>query len=141
MVITKLSVTASSFPTLEVEYEDLLSLRYLVDGRYGGAGIDCIGVVMEVYRRAGLGLPDPAVAGGHVIAFAALFEQLVTPATLDLYDLINIRRESNHVAVVVRPGLALSARERAGVYAVRVNNLKSISGVAFYRVRTAALPV
>ena len=138
MPITKLSTTASSFPTLEVAYEDLLSIPYLVDGRYGGAGIDCIGVVMEIYRRAGLGLIDPAVAGGRVLEFAAMFDAISNPNTL--YDLINVRRESNHVAVVVRPGLALSARERTGVYAARVNNLKAVSGAEFFRVKPACLP-
>jgi cell wall-associated NlpC family hydrolase len=140
MIITKLSVNASSFPTLEVAYEDLLTIPYLVDGRFGGSGIDCLGVVLEMYRRAGLGLPDPMVSGGRVIEFVALFDPIANPTNLNLYDLINIRRESNHVAVVVRPGLALSARERAGVYAARVNNLKAISGAECYRVRASALP-
>jgi len=136
--ITKLSALAGSFPNVEVEYVDLLGLPYLVAGRVGGPAVDCIGVVLEIFRRAGLGFPDPALAGGGIFEFADLFEKIPEPD--HLYDLINVKRDSNHVCIVVRPGLTVSARARAGVHTARVNILKSRPGAECFRVRAACLP-
>jgi len=136
--IVRLATTADFFPDLEVDYLDLLEVPYKVGGRLGGSGIDCIGVVLEIYRRAGLGLPDPAREGSSIFDFAALFEPV--PAADQLYDLVNIRRESNHVGVLVRPGVVVSAKAIVGTYTARLNAIRAIAGVEFFRVRDASLP-
>jgi hypothetical protein len=138
--IIKLSALADSFPETEVEYEDLLGLPYRAGGRIveGAAGTDCIGVVLEIYRRAGLGLPDPGRADTGIFGFASVLEQV---ADCDhLYDLVNLRRQSNHLAVIVRYGTVLTAAMGQGVYAVRVNHYRRLAGVEFWRVQDACLP-
>ena len=66
MPITKLSSLAASFPTAEVDFEDMIGWPYRARGRTSAA-IDCIGVVLEIFRRAGLGLPDPDASPGGAL--------------------------------------------------------------------------
>lgn len=139
-MITKLSVLADSFPTLEVAYEDLLGRPYRSGERIvdGAIGTDCAGVVMEIYRRAGLGLPDPGRVETGICGFAAVLEQV---ADCDqLYDLINLRRESNHLAVLVRPGLVLTTSRTQSIFAASVKHYRRLEGCEFWRVRDACLP-
>lgn len=139
-MITKLSILADSFPTAEVEYEDLLGLPYRSAGRIaeGAAGTDCAGVVMEIYRRAGLGLPDPGKADTGIFGFAEVLEQVADCTSL--YDLVNLRRESNHLAILVRPSLLLTASRSQGVHAARVSHYRRVPGVEYWRVKDACLP-
>ena len=109
MPITKLSELAASFPTAEVEYEDMIGWPYRARGRTAAA-IDCIGVVLEVFRRAGLGLPDPDASPGGALELLEMFQEVAVPDTL--YDLVILKRSTFHVEVVVRHGVTLSARER-----------------------------
>ena len=41
-------------------WDDLLAVPWAEDGRDPAAGLDCFGLVVEVYRRLGVELPDPA---------------------------------------------------------------------------------
>lgn len=138
--IIQLSALADSFPTAEVEYEDLLGLPYRAGERLseGAAGTDCAGVVMEIYRRAGLGLPDPGKAETGIFGFAEILEQV--PDCTTLYDLVHLRRESNHLGVLIRPSLLLTASRSQGVHAARVNHYRRVAGVEYWRVRDACLP-
>lgn len=136
-MIRSLSDIADSFPEVEVEYEDMIGWPYEVEGRTEG-GIDCLGVVLEIYRRAGLGLPDPVVTPGGVLAFIELFDEVQVPDTM--YDLISLQRSNHHVEVVVRNGLSLSAAEKRRLYSSRVPALMRVPGVKFYRVKPALLP-
>jgi hypothetical protein len=138
-MITQLSSLADSFPTVEVEYEDLLGLPYRAGGRIaaGDPGTDCAGVVLEIYRRAGLGLPDPGSETG-IFGFASILEQVADCS--NLYDLINLRRESNHLVVLVRPGLVLTASRSQRVHAADVKRYRRLEGVEYWRVRDACLP-
>lgn len=135
MRLAALSSLASSFPSVEVEYEDLLEHPYQRDGR-GSGGIDCLGIVLEVYRRAGILLPDPSI--GALDAFMEIFEPI--PEADQLYDLVHLRRGAGHLYVVIRPGLVLTAREKVGVQVQRLKNLVGHPQVEFYRVRAANLP-
>jgi cell wall-associated NlpC family hydrolase len=138
--ITKISALASSFPTAEVAYEDLLALPYRQNARASDGQIDCMGVVLEIYRRAGLKLPDPILAGESIFGFAELFDVVADLSTLQLYDLVYIQKSSNHIGVVVRPGLVLDASEKRNVCMVRVNVFKAIPRIQWYRVKPTALP-
>jgi len=138
--IQELSTLADSFPTIEVEYEDLIGMPFQSGGRVaaGDAGTDCAGVVLEIYRRAGLGLPDPGNDGAAIFTFASLLES-VADATA-LFDIVNIRRESNHLAVLVQYGTILSATRSQGVYAAQLKNYRRLAGIEFWRVKDACLP-
>lgn len=138
--VIKLSLLADSFPSTQVEYEDLIGLPYRSGGRVatGALGTDCIGIVLEVYRRAGLGLPDPGASDVGVFGFAAILERVVDP--MQLYDLVNLRRESNHLAVLVRPQTLLTASRTQGIHAAHVNRYRQLADVEFWRVRSACLP-
>ncbi len=118
-MIQKLSTTADTFPATEVEYEDLLGIPYRVGGRVaaGDPGTDCIGVVLEIYRRAGLGLPDPGRTSVGVFGFAEVLEQVADPSAL--YDLVHLRRQSNHLAVQVRSGMLITATKAMGYWRVQ----------------------
>lgn len=137
MPIVKLSELAESFPEAEVDYEDMIGWPYRVSGRVP-TGIDCIGVVLEVFRRAGLGLPDPDASPGGVLAFQELLEPVAAPD--QLYDLISLKRSTYHVEVVVRHGVSISAREKAGTHTTKTKFLQEIPGVQFFRVRADLLP-
>ena len=136
---TKLSVLADDFPDAEVEYEDLLSLPYGPDRRAADGAIDCFGIVLDVYRRAGLGLPDPAKAGLAILDFQELFEEV--PAIERLYDMADLRTTQHHLMVAVRSGLLLSARLKVGVYTMPTKRLIGRAGVTYWRLRDAALPI
>lgn len=138
MPISAISSLASEFPLAEVEYEDLFALRFQTDGRGEDGKIDCIGVVLEIYRRAGISLPDPKSAGSGVLEFTEMFDEIQSPD--NLYDIVSLDRSSNHVLVVVRYGLALSATTGSGVYTRRVNILRRAQKVKFFRVKPGLLP-
>jgi hypothetical protein len=135
--IQKLSALADSFPDVPVEYADLFELRYRLGGRGLDGTIDCLGVVIEVFRRAGLGLPDPDKLGGGVVEFCELFERVSTPD--QLYDVALWGSPHQHAMVFVRPGLAASA-SKAGGYVKRLSFLKQFPEIEFYRVRDSKLP-
>ena len=136
-MITKYSINAERFPTLDVEYEDLLMLNYREDARYGSGSIACLGVVLEVFKRAGLGLPDPRASGRAAFRFSELFEPAEAPDTL--FDVISSNRKQ-HVAVVVRTGLAISAESCAGVIVRPTKIFTKLPNVKYWRVRTDSLP-
>ena len=137
--VLSIAAIAGSFPTVQVAVDDLLGLSYRTDARGEDGQIDCLGIVLEVYRRAGLLLPDPKSSGSSVFAFADLFDKISDPTKL--YDLINFRRESHHVLIVVRPGIAMSCAEKVGVYTRRINVLKRASEeIEYYRLRTSSIP-
>jgi hypothetical protein len=138
MKLRALSTSAADFPTAEAAYEDLLTLRYRPDGRGLDGTIDCIGVVLEIYRRAGIELPDPRASGASIWEFAELFQVATEP--LQLYDLISVRREGHHIEVIVRDGASMSARSKVGVYTQPLKRALRLEGVTAYRVRADALP-
>lgn len=145
MPIYSTSAIASDFPTVPVEIEDMLASRiHRTHGRSLETGIDCLGVVLEVYRRAGLGLPDPALGGTSLEEFEALFDEVQTADTL--FDIIKIApddragRGSMHLYVIPRDGIAISSRDARGVYTVPAKIATRIRGARFYRVKPSALP-
>lgn len=136
MKVAAISALASSFPTVEVPWEDLLALQHWTDGRCSDGYVDCMGVVLEIYRRAGLRLPDPC--GSGVETFHSLFNEV--PAADQLYDLAHVTRNTPHVWVVVRPGLAISSSQGKNVSLSKVGVVARIAGTKFYRLRPECCP-
>lgn len=133
------NANASSFPDVEVEYTDLVGQPFRPNGRWGSGSIDCLGVVLEIYRRGGLGLPDPATAACSMLQFQALFEEVA--AADQLFDVLELRRGEPHLMVVVRTGLALSAGRKLGTYTKRQSRMRGLSGLTFWRLKTSVYPV
>jgi len=139
MKLQNLSTVSSTFPATLVEYEDLLTLRYRLRGRVTDGTVDCVGIVLEIYRRAGLGLPDPWTSGCQAIEFSECFEAISAPD--HLFDVIRcIGRTQDGIMVVVRDGIALTSREKIGVHAVTVKALLNLPRIEYYRVRSDCLP-
>jgi hypothetical protein len=159
MAISRVSILAADFPTVEVEYVDLMGVPFKKGGR-SLQGMDCLGLTLEVFRRAGLGFDDPTLSADGMLGFADLFEPVVAPDRL--YDLILSQHRqpfddplthrmkgdlSDHLSIVVRLGTAFSTRARnntpitKGPYTVPVNRLKArAETMGFYRVKDAVLP-
>ncbi len=137
MKLSSLSALSASFPTVEVEYEDLLQYQYVPDARGVNGAIDCLGLVIMIYARAGIGLPDLKIANA-VETFHEIFEPVATAD--QLYDVIHMRAGQDHLFVVVRPGIALSIRPLGGVNTRKVMAIETREGVTSYRVRPECLP-
>lgn len=41
-----------------IDYDDLIGIPFINGGRDRNKGFDCYGLVMEVYRRCGIALPE-----------------------------------------------------------------------------------
>lgn len=136
MRVSALSELAASFPTVEVPYEDLLTLQHRTDCRCEGGYTDCLGVVLEIYRRAGLRLPDARLSGPGVTDWYKLFSEV--PAPDQLYDLIYT--PDPHIWVVIRHGEALSSGRTTNVVRHRTSAVARIKGVKFYRLRPECYP-
>jgi hypothetical protein len=137
--IGKISAEAANFPNTVVDFSDLQDLEYRFLGRGTDGTIDCLGVAIEIFRRAGLGLPDPNAMGNDIDQFRELFDRVSAPDYL--FDLAWYGSPHEHVHILVRPGIFLSAKQSTGVYTVRAAILTRYPEVRFYRVRSECLPV
>lgn len=141
MKLQQLSVIAEDFPDLPVEYTDMTSptggWRYRFGGRSLEQGIDCLGVVLEIFRRAGIGIPDPGE--DPQAFFLDLWDSVAEPDRL--FDVVRTTRGDDHLWIVVAPGLALTASAARQVTVDKIGNLKRIKdGIRFYRIKDAVLP-
>ncbi len=142
MKLQALSINAFSFPTYLVEYEDMVGWRYATAGR-SLAGVDCAGVILEIYRRAGLGLPDPA--RGLITEFGMAWEKVSAADTL--YDLLRFRPDTgglagqDHLGVLVRPDVVLSATRVLGVHARPLAVYARIPRVENWRLKASVIPI
>lgn len=110
--------------SVAADYEDLLALPFLEDGRFGDPGINCLGVVLEVYRRAGLYLPDAQVVG-KAAACRHLSRIALPAAPLDIAYVA--RGGEERCLVLVDGERALSASPARGVYVESVARIRRVS--------------
>jgi cell wall-associated NlpC family hydrolase len=88
-----------------MDYRDLFGIPYIQGGRDPKTGLDCWGLCMEVYRRAGRELPDfqgsvdetPDIMENHLPEF----EQLPGPESYALVSFRIFGPYVNHVGVVL----------------------------------------
>lgn len=94
----------------------LLGTRYEVGGRTPGVGVDCVGVVLEIYKASGNPLPDPLSVEGHGIVWSEAAKKFyrLTLEKPDPLDVVLIGSAERHVGVALEPGI-LHAHELAGV--------------------------
>jgi len=125
---------------IRAEYSDLVGVPYSLGGRDPRRGLDCFGVLLELYRRAGVELLDVAPTrynGEETVDPAAALEAFgngwtpTTRAALAFGDVVLVRFPVTekttllHVAVVVAtaPVRVLHAHELANVCATRLERL------------------
>lgn len=138
-----------------VQYDDMIGMPFKTHA-FGPDQFDCIGVVREVYRRAGwsssalptadneaacaaaCAVADSDVVGHEWEPIASVAGGRVT-GRLMFGDVVMVCREyATHVSVVVDESrqVSLSAAEQIGVYACGVCRLTSVS--AIYRLKESA---
>ena len=114
---------------------DLLGLRYVPYGRDPMKGLSCMGLVMEIYRRAGIAMADPA--RDHEGA-AVEWDEITLEEPWPVLAVLGIRAMNSdmvgHVAVYLGGGLAIHSVPKRGVEVVSVNRLPR-PVIAVYRYR------
>lgn len=120
-----------------LQYEDLIGVPFANHGRDPRTGLDCYGVVMEIYKRCGIRLPEydadwndcrkisQFISG----ATASPVWQEIRPEDIDnnVPCVLAIRfgvpkGVINHTAVYVGNGKFLHARDRTGVCVERISS-------------------
>lgn len=136
---------------MRVHYADLIGLPY-ADRTDGPYTFDCVGLVLEVFRRAGWSTGSVPTMENVYARVADLnadvsdhpWEQVAAPGgapitrRLDFGDVVMVLGDTRpHVSVVVdAPAqLAISIAENAGVYACAVSRLTRATAV--YRLQEA----
>jgi cell wall-associated NlpC family hydrolase len=119
-----------------VEYSDLIGTPFANHGRSKEVGFDCYGVVKEVYKRAGIDLPEYDANWNDVDTINAYIQgeetserwQEIPRNEIDKHIpcVLAIRLGAsvvNHTGVYIGNGKFLHTRERAGGVCVdRVNS-------------------
>lgn len=129
--------------TSEIPYLDLMGMKFELGARGVGGLIDCRGLVLLVYRRAGIELPD--LPTSDRLAYRELFERVEYPnQILDVAHVEEIVKgyDIDHVAVLVRPDTLLHTTFGARTVLHSVNRFRSLiknSPLTFWRLKPGAL--
>jgi len=134
---------------------DLVGTPWRLLGRDPGAGLDCIGVLLEIYRAGGIDLPDLDPLGIHDEPHASPLWEWFDPAPVSRHGMPadvalwpvddDGSRWSAHVAVVFGNQLVTS-NEARGVHAVDLRrHLTAIAKVGrpkprWFRIRPERVP-
>ncbi len=110
-----------------VDYTDLLGRRF----RYGGRGpecYDCYGLVMEVYRRFGIQLPDcgtastPAEIDAMIKEFSRHWVKIRQPEIPSVVAFYIRRPYVSHLGVVIGPDRFIHIMQRSLVTVERLSS-------------------
>lgn len=93
-----------------IEWKDLLSVPYIAGGRDPHVGLDCWGLLLELYHRAGVELPDYSGEIGEAAVERLWHDEIEerwvkVPAPeqeLDMF-LFGLWRQPRHVGVAIAP--------------------------------------
>ena len=114
-----------------MEYRDLIGIPFRLHGRSPQDGLDCYGLVMEIYRRMGIELQDYDYDDSPRNTGTDLFEEHKTndfvevkgkPCEGDVIVLGN--GMGTHCGVFVRGGRVLHAKDNVGVVSESMRTLK-----------------
>ena len=127
-----------------VKVRDLIGGRFVSGGRDIKTGMDCWGLVMEVYKRNGITIPDFSVGAFDYAVINALMDEAVgslvwervgTPVSTDAPLVVLMRMHPKlitHAGVYVGGNRIIHTMRMTGVIMSRVDGLKSrITG--YYR--------
>ena len=116
-------------------FDDLLDVPYLEDGVDPSVGLNCLGLVAEVYRRLGVDRsPFPMRGGGETVETYVDrvsrhgWRTVGKPYQAGDVLLMDSDR-GKHVAVMVSPTEALHCSEDHGVARIRANRFQRVIGV------------
>jgi len=105
-----------------MEYKDLIGIPFRLHGRSPEDGLDCYGLVMEIYRRMGIELPDYAYEGSPHTTGDDLFGEhqghVFSETNDDLKEgdvVVMGKGMGTHCGVFVKGNRVLHAKEGMGV--------------------------
>ena len=127
-------------------YNDLIGIPFRDSGRDAKTGLDCYGLVMEVYRRNGKELPeyfapafDDAAVNAEIDRARPVWERVVgDPPPLSVMAIKFNSHLCNHTGVYIGNGLFIHTRERIGVNIDRIDSpawKRRIEGYYVYKGR------
>jgi len=116
-------------------FSDLLGTKFTDGGRSKETGFDCWGLVIEIYRRHGIVLPEYTMAAYDDVSIAGVFtSEIETGAFVRVPDglpapaIVLMRlmcgQWANHVGVHVGNGRFIHICKGAGVAIERLDSLK-----------------
>jgi hypothetical protein len=110
-------------PAVAIEHADLLRVPFLKHGRTR-QGMDCLGVVLALYNRAGLYLPDAHAVGKD--AACRSLERIEEPRRP--LDIVYIAKDGEERCLVLLDReRALGASPERGVYVESVARIRRVS--------------
>lgn len=111
-------------PKAGISFDDLIGVPFKKGGRTADEGLDCWGLVIEVFRRFGIIVPDYADElknGTDLLTFATKQREYweTVPRNCEDRPLLTVIRNDpklyNHTGVVVPGNRMLHSIEKAGV--------------------------
>lgn len=106
-----------------IELRDLIGVPYKVHGRTKEEGFDCYGIAIEVYKRAGLSIPDVFYTNTECTENEKTASILVNgiPHTVlkkpELYCIIGllVNKRFTHIGIYIGDGEMIHATTNCGV--------------------------
>ena len=104
-----------------IDYEDLIGIPFINHGRDRNVGFDCYGLVMEVYRRFGIELPEFTADWDDEDKINRIVQRLPVPC------LVALRMGTppgivNHTGVYLGNGKFIHTRAKIGVCISRIDS-------------------
>ena len=116
-----------------MEFNDLIGVPFVDGGRSPDTGLDCWGLALEIYRRAGVALPDfkisamdAATITAELSANEGEWKKLPAPAVMSLVVMrLSGDGWANHVGVYIGGGRFIHAYRNTGVCIDRLRHWQS----------------
>lgn len=117
---------------MTVDYSDLIGVPFVSGGRSKEEGLDCYGLVLEVYKRNGIALPeyytesyDSKIVSSIMLNSrdtSGFWQRLEVPEHLAIMGICFNCQAINHVGVYIGDGKFIHTRQRIGVNIDRVES-------------------
>ena len=117
-----------------IDYDDLIGIPFINGGRDRNKGFDCYGLVMEVYRRCGIALPEYTADWDDEEKINSIVQREAgttawhrVKAPLPVPCLVALRMGTppgivNHTGVYIGHGKFIHTRAKIGVWVSRIDS-------------------